>query len=83
MGLFLFFHDSENIIIFDFMLMIDRIPDQSVSVRQNFNVTHFIILIALNSKKSDIKLGLSSSWLSRNFVTRFDSTRFIDLYLWR
>jgi len=28
MGLFLFFHDSENIIIFDFMLMIDRIPDQ-------------------------------------------------------
>ena len=58
MGLFSFFHNSDNIIIFDFMLTIDRIPDQSVSVRQNFSV---ICLISLNSKKSAIKLWLSSS----------------------
>ena len=69
MGLFLFFDGSENTIIFDFMLMIERITDQSVSVRQNVNVICFTILISFNSKKSDIKLGLSSSWLSRNFVT--------------
>ena len=57
--LLLFFHDIENITIFDFMLMIDRIPHQNSSVNVSWDKIYVLSFLPL-SKKSDIKLGLNS-----------------------